>query len=266
MTVFSIVHVPICKPSGEQIDWPGVVQEPVEEPVDAVPEAEAGAALEPDELSTGAGAEPAAGEAATEGAAAAAEGEPATEGAAAATEGEAAAAGAAGAAAPEAPELPALEASVPEEELDELPDAPHLGPVGGVKTFALLALAISTDCPGSGNLTSAPSAVVQSVAGMFAMNMSGKEAVPRSESSGIAYSSVSLREVSLLLEPPVTLIEAQFMYISRLPTLLNQVHARVYAPGAMPVGIEKSYVSGSGAEAELSAPILPAWFLAGQPP
>ncbi len=274
MTVFSVVHMPICKPSGEQIDWPGVVQEPVEEPVDAVPEAEAGAALEPDELPTGAGAEPATGEAATEGAAAAAEGEPATEGAAAATEGAAAAAGAAedikgaaaGAAAPEAPELPALEASVPEEALDELPDAPHLGPVGGAKTFALLALAISTDCPGSGNLTSEPSAVVQSVAGMFAMNMSGNEAVARSESSGIAYSSVSLREVSLLLEPPVTLMEAQFMYISRLPTLLNQVHARVYAPGVMPVGIEKSYISGSIAEAELSAPILPAWFLAGQPP
>lgn len=131
VTVDCVVHVPICNPSGEQTDWPGVAQEPVEEPVDAVPEAEAGAALEPDELSTAAGAEPAAedGEAgaAAEGAAAATEGEAATEGAAAATEGEAATAGAAadiegaaadaeaagddaGAAAPEAPELPALEA------------------------------------------------------------------------------------------------------------------------------------------------------------
>lgn len=214
VTVFSVVHVPICNPSGEQIDWPGVVQEPVEEPVDAVPEP-AGAALEPDELSTGAGAEPAAGEAATEGAAAAAGAAEDIEGAAA------------GAAAPEAPELPALEASVPDEAPDELPDAPHLGPVGGDKASALLALAISTDCPGSGNLTSAPSAVVQSVAGIFATNMSGNEAVARPESSGIAYSSVSLKEVSLLLEPPVTLMEAQFMYISRLPTLLNQVQARV---------------------------------------
>ena len=34
----------------------------------------------------------------------------------------------------------------------------------------------------------------------------------------------------------------------------------------MPGGIEKLYVSGSGAEAESSAPMLPAWFLAGQPP
>lgn len=239
VTVDSVVQVPIWSPSGEQIDWPGVVQEPVEEPVDAAPEAAAGAALEPDELSTAAGAEAAAedgeaGEAAVR--------EAATEGAAAATEGEAATAGAAAAAAdiegaaagdddaaaaPEAPELPALEASVSDEAFDELPDAPHLGPVGGVKTSALLALASSTDAPGSGNLTSAPSAVVQSVAGMFAMNMSGNEAVARPESSGIAYSRVSLRDVSLLLDAPVTLMEAQFMYISRLPTLLNQVHARV---------------------------------------
>lgn len=64
----------------------------------------------------------------------------------------------------------------------------------------------------------------------------------------------------------MTLIEAQFMYISRLPTLLNQVQAKVYDPGVMPAGIEKLYVSGSGAVAELSAPMLPAWFLAGQPP
>ena len=64
----------------------------------------------------------------------------------------------------------------------------------------------------------------------------------------------------------MTLIDAQFMYISRLPTLLNQVHARVYAPGATPVGMAKLYVSGSGAEAELSAPRLPATPLAGQPP
>lgn len=155
--------------------WPAVLQEPVEEPVDAVPEAEAGAGAEP----------------ATEGAAAATEGEVATEGAAAAaaTEGEEATAGpadiegaAAGAAAPEAPELLAFEAWVPEDPLDELPDAPHFGPVGGVKTSALLALAISTEDPALGNLTSLPSAVVQSVAGIFAINISGNE-VPRSESS-----------------------------------------------------------------------------------
>ena len=67
---------------------------------------------------------------------------------------------------------------------------------------------------------------MQSVAGMFATNIAGKEGVSRPESSGMA-KSVSLRCVSLLLDPPVTLIDAQFMYISRLPILLNQVHARV---------------------------------------
>lgn len=177
--------------------WPAALQEPVEEPVDAMPEVEGGAALEPEALSTGAAAGPAA-EDEEAGAAVEGEGEAATKGAAAATEGDATTVGAvpdtegaaAGAAAPEAPELPALEAStsVPEEALDELPVPPHLGPVGGVKTSALSALAISTEAPGSGNLTSAPAAVVQSVAGMFAMNISGNEAVARSESSGIAYS------------------------------------------------------------------------------
>lgn len=222
------MHIPTCSPSGEHTDWPGAAQEPVEEPVDVVPELEAGAALESDEGSTGAAAEPAAedGEAG-----AAAGGEAATEGAAADTEGAAAGSAAAGddaaAGAPEAPRLPTLEAWVSEEALDEPPDAPHLGPVGGLKASALLALAISTDAPGSGNLTSAPSAVVQSETGIFATNMAGNEAVARPESSPTAYSRVSLSGVSLLLEAPVTLMEAQFMYISRLPTLLNQVQARV---------------------------------------
>ena len=118
VTVDSVVQVPICRPSGEQMDAPGELHEPVEEPVDAVPEPDAGAALEPDELSMHAGTEPLAedgeagtaaeGEAATEGATAATEGEAATAGAAADIEGAAADATAAGA--PEAPELPALEA------------------------------------------------------------------------------------------------------------------------------------------------------------
>ena len=48
------------------------------------------------------------------------------------------------------------------------------------------------------------------------------------------YTSVSLPAVSRFEVPPVTLTEAQFMYISRFPTLLNQVQASVYAPGATP--------------------------------
>ena len=73
-----------------------------------------------------------------------------------------------------------------EEGCEELPAAPHLGPMGGIKTFALWALAFSTDAPGLGNLTSAACAVVQSDTGIFATNMVGNEIVTRSESSGIA--------------------------------------------------------------------------------
>ena len=66
----------------------------------------------------------------------------------------------------------------------------------------------------------------QSDVGMLATNMAGNEGVSRPARSGMA-KSVSLRGASRLLDPPVTLMDAQFMYISRLPTLLNQVHARV---------------------------------------
>ena len=41
-------------------------------------------------------------------------------------------------------------------------------------------------------------------------------------------------------EAPVTVTGAQFMYISRFPIRLNQVHAKVYWPGEMPSGMEKS--------------------------
>ena len=95
VTVDSVVQVPICRPSGEQIDKPGLVQEPVEEPV---------------ELPAAAGFEPAEeGEAALEGAAT--EGEAATAGAAADIEGAVAGAAAAGdEVSLEAPELSVFEA------------------------------------------------------------------------------------------------------------------------------------------------------------
>ena len=182
--------MPICRPSGEQIDWPGEVQEPVEEPVDVLPEPEAVAAPEPEELSEDTGVELAVGddeEGKSSGELAATEGEAATPWVAADVEGAMAGGAAArddtAAASPEFPEPPAIKASVFGDPADELPEAPHFGPVGGAKTFALLALAFSTDDPGSGNFTSAPCAVVQSDTGMFAMNISGKEAVARSESS-----------------------------------------------------------------------------------
>ena len=92
----SVVQVPICRPSGEQIDKPGLVQEPVEEPV---------------ELPAAAGFEPAEeGEAALEGAAT--EGEAATAGAAADIEGAVAGAVAGAAAAGDEVPLEAPEPSV----------------------------------------------------------------------------------------------------------------------------------------------------------
>lgn len=70
---------------------------------------------------------------------------------------------------------------------------------------------------------------------MLATNMPGKDVVARSESPEMP--SVSLSVAALFDEPPLTLTEAQFMYISRLPILLNQVQANVYDPGVIPSGM-----------------------------
>ena len=226
--------MPICLPSGEQTDWPAAEQVPVEDDDDDVE-----GVVEPDEeLVIGEGAElgaaATAGEAGTEGAAAAAA---AIEGAApAGGASDGATDGAADPAAPDAPEEPDEDDPAADalEFEPEDPDDPHLGPVGGV---SVPLPNFSTEVPGSGNCTSAESTVVQSVGGMFALNMFGKDAESRSDSSGMA--KVSLRLASRFLDPPLTLTEAQFMYISRLPILLNQVQAKVYGPGAIPCGMEK---------------------------
>ena len=97
----------------------------------------------------------------------------------------------------------------------------HFGPVGAV---SVPLPSFSTEVPGLGNSTSWESTVSQSDVGMFALNMPGKD-VARSDSSGMP--KVSLRESPLFADPPLTLIDAQFMYISRFPILLNQVQARV---------------------------------------
>ena len=97
----------------------------------------------------------------------------------------------------------------------------HFGPVGAV---SVPLPSFSTEAPGLGNCTSWESTVSQSEVGMFALNMPGKD-VARSDSSGMP--KVSLRERALFADPPLTLIDAQFMYISRFPILLNQVQARV---------------------------------------
>ena len=137
---------------------------------------------------------------------------------------------------PDAPEEPDEDdpaADALEFEPDD-PDDPHLEPVGGVSGPLPN---LSTEVPGSGNCTSAESTVVQSVAGMFALNMAGKDAESRSDSSGMA--KVSFKLASRFLDPPLTFTDAQFMYISRFPILLNQVQAKVYDPGVIPSGMEK---------------------------
>ena len=255
-------HSPIDFPSGEQTTCPGV-QEP--------PTGAAGAGAVEPEL------EPVGGLAAA-GAAAAAEAE--GDARIVAVPGLAGAAGAAAEGEDEEdplPEEPPLEAPLPPaagalgaaaedpEEPPAGPAAPHLAPVGGLSSLLL----VTTDLPGSGNCTSVDSVVVQSEAGILATNISGK--VPAARDSRLKSaawvplrftSSSSVETVSgsgtveRLLPPPLTTMGAQFMYISRLPTLLNQVHASAYWPGAMPSGMLYSKVVGSSAPA--SSPIFPA--------
>ena len=188
-----------CNPSGEQVRAPGeehnaLPEEPDEEEEEAASTGAAAgaAAVEGEEGAAAGGGEAVPAGGATEGAAPAGEatdgaaaGGEATEGAAAAgaTEGAAAAGEAAGEAAA-APDEPLEELLDDDDDDDDPPDAPHFGPVGGAKSEATPSL--STEVPGSGNCTSLPSVVVQSVAGMLAMNMLGKEGVSRPERPGMA--------------------------------------------------------------------------------
>lgn len=86
---------------------------------------------------------------------------------------------------------------------------------------------------------------------MLAVNMSGK---------------ASKAEVSRLVEElPVMVTGAQFMYISRLPILLNHVQAMVALPAGTESGMVKLYLLGSTAEAE-SLAALPVISISGHPP
>ena len=84
--------------------------------------------------------------------------------------------------------------------------------------------------PGLGKTMSYPSVVMQPL--MLATNIWGK--LSRLVKPGVSASA------SRFLDPPSTVMGAQFMYISRLPIRLNQVQARVYFPGEMPSGMAKS--------------------------
>ena len=85
-----------------------------------------------------------------------------------------------------------------------------------------------TSGPGSGNVVSVPSIVVQPF--------------PRlaTKSDGREEKGVLARFLARLLLPdPVMVTDAQSMYISRLPTSLNQVQANIAAPVGASEGIWK---------------------------
>ena len=112
-------------------------------------------------------------------------------------------------------------ALLPEElEVDPPLDPPAL-PAGQVPTGPVNGPAptFCTEAPGSGNSRSLDSLVLQPLP-MLATNIGGNEAA-RSVKPGVSVFD------SLFLLPPVTVTGAQFMYISRLPILLNHVHASV---------------------------------------
>lgn len=153
-------------------------------------------------------------------------------GAAAAGADEVAAAAGTGAAEAEAGVDPEPE---PEPEPDEPePDGTPLGQTGG----AGLAPGFWTRSgPGLGNMTSVSSVVEHPLPAVptLATKMEGRDlkAVLLSR----AASSSSLSRLAL---PPPMVTEAQFMYISRLPTSLNQVQVKRAAPLGASLGTVKS--------------------------
>lgn len=137
------------------------------------------------------------------------------------------------------PGAPAAGAA-PELPFEEPEDAPPQ-PAGGsfIRVWGLPAF--STEPPGLGKMMSMSLVSRGSrqapMLPMLALNMSGKEG-SRLKISSEAYSLVVLKNwessASRFFLPPVTVTGAQFMYISRLPMRLNQVHARVYSPALIP--------------------------------
>ena len=107
---------------------------------------------------------------------------------------------------------------LPPDEGVEGPEGPHAPPVGGPSLAWLITWRSE---PGLGNLMSVLSGVWQSTPLTLATMMSGL--------------------LARVLEPlPVMVTGAQFMYISRLPVLLNQVHAKMASPAFVSAGTVKS--------------------------
>lgn len=110
-------------------------------------------------------------------------------------------------------------ALAPEESPADPPLEPTLPPVAQLPLGGTGAMVLFnwTESPGLGNKTFFESTVVHPFP-ILATNMSGNE-LARFVSPGVSMSA------PLLPLPPVTVTGAQFMYISRLPTLLNHVQA-----------------------------------------
>lgn len=115
------------------------------------------------------------------------------------------------------PLLPVPELSLPVVTLDAAHEPTGFcdGKVGCFSTFG----------PALGKMTFPPSAVVQPFP-MLATNKSGKEDARFEISSSCATLADPTDVSSRFFDPATTVIGAQFMYISRLPIRLNQVHAR----------------------------------------
>ena len=152
---------------------------------------------------------------------------------------------------------------VPEDpEEPELPDEDD--PAAQVPTGATSGFepANWTESPGSGNLRSVESAVLQPLP-ILATNIAGNDEARFEKPGADLALGISGSKTSRLLAPLVTVTGAQFMYISRFPIRLNQVHASVYWPGVIPSGTENSNLDAP--EPLGSSGRLPA-VLAGHPP
>jgi hypothetical protein len=117
-------------------------------------------------------------------------------------------------------------------------------PVGAARAEEVASPSCSTELPGLGNSRSVESLVMQPLP-MLAVNISGRAlyALISRSISWVALrgsrSKVSSSLNSRLDPEPVMVIGAQFMYISRLPILLNQVQARTAEPVGRVVGTVK---------------------------
>jgi hypothetical protein len=135
---------------------------------------------------------------------------------------------------------------VPEPEVPEEPDDPLVDELledpsprksaDPVQVYPVPVTPPTTSGPASGKLTSSLSMVVHPPGpSTLAMKIGGRELYAVSARETI----ISRAWERLLVEPPAMVTWAQFMYISRLPILLNQVQASKASPEGASEGIVK---------------------------